>query len=82
MAAQRDPHGPAEHQLPHPVTLTVPASDRQLHELWQSTQDWCYLHVHHNRGDQWSRRRDWQIGDLVFSFTNLTTATAFKLTFG
>jgi hypothetical protein len=82
MATQRNEYGPVEHQLCHPVTLTAPASDRKLHALWEEAQDWCCRHVHYNRGDQWSRRRDWQTGDLVFSFTDLTTATAFKLTFG
>jgi hypothetical protein len=82
IASQRDPCAPVGHQLQHLVTLIAPTSDTQLHALWQEAQDWCHQHVHHNRSDQWSRRRDGQTGELVFSFTDLTTATAFKLTFG
>ena len=82
MAAQRDPRAPVEHQLQHSVTLTAPICERDLHALWQDTQDWCYENVHHSCGHQWSRRRDRDTGDFVFSFSHPETAILFKLTFG
>ncbi len=82
MVALRDPRGPVDHQLPNSVTLTAPISDRERDALWHDAQDWCYQNVHHSYGDQWSRRCDRDTRAFVFSFTNFTTATLFKLTFG
>jgi hypothetical protein len=81
MASLHDSHGPVDHPLPYVVILAAPISDNELETRWRDAQEWCRDHVNHSAGDQWSRRRDQRNGDLVFSFSDLTTGVTFTMRF-
>ena len=76
-----DPFGPVDYALEHPVTLPAPSSEDEAVVLWDRPQDWCRAQMKERGGEKWSRHRDRETGTLLFTFSSLSTAIHFKLTF-
>jgi hypothetical protein len=77
-----DPYGPVDYALEHRVKLPAPTTDAEARNLWDDPQDWCRKMMEdQGGGEKWSRHRDRETGTLLFTFTSLSTATLFRLTF-
>jgi hypothetical protein len=81
-ARSHDPYAPVDYELAHRVTLPAPSSDGEAFILWDFAQGWCRKRMEENGGGEiWSRHRDRDTGTVMFTFSNLSTATMFALTF-
>ncbi len=76
-----DPFGPVDYALEHRVTLPAPSSEDAAVGLWDRPQDWCRAQMKERGGEKWSRHRDPETGNLLFTFTEPSTAIHFKLRF-
>src|SRR5687768_2388111 len=85
LAAERCPYGPVDQPLEHRVLLPAPTTDEEAFILSDVVPTWCRRRMKENGdgdGEKWSRHRSHATGAVMFTFSSLTTATMFKLTFG